>query len=110
MEMKLIDGGEPIRLWCDNKATLFTLNSETMSWKAPNLKTKFFYCNDLVNDGTFAPDHIDGESNPADIFTKALTRAPFHKHATTLGLRADVALKSRDEQSIYHLLVRFGRH
>ena len=78
----------PSQFWCDNKSTIFTLNSETMSWKQTHLTTKFFACKDQIDAGHFVPDHIAGLDNPADMFTKGLDLQSFNKHCQTIGLRA----------------------
>ena len=70
-ELSLIDSSEPSQFWCDNKATIFALNQETMAWKQSHMATKFFACSDDVLDGYFVPDHIDGVDNPSDMFTKS---------------------------------------
>ena len=87
IELRLISADEPSRFWCDNKSTVFHLCSETMSWKQTHLATKFFACSDMVTDGLFLPDHIPGEDNPADMFTKGLPANTLEKHSRTLGLR-----------------------
>ena len=86
-ELKIIDPSEPSRFWCDNKSTIFTLCSETMSWKQTHLQTKFFWCSDMIQAGHFLPDHIDGEDNPSDMFTKGLPQAPLEKHIRTIGMQ-----------------------
>ena len=58
-----------------------------MSWKQTHLSTKFFACSDKVDDGYFLPDHISGDDNPADMFTKGLPSQTLEKHSWTLGLR-----------------------
>ena len=58
-----------------------------MPWKQTHLSTKFFACSDLVTDGYFLPDHVAGEDNPADMFTKGLPSGPLEKHSLTLGMR-----------------------
>jgi hypothetical protein len=87
-ELGLIDISYPSQFWCDNKSTIFTLNSETMSWKQTHLTTKFFACKDQIDAGHFVPDHIAGLDNPADMFTKGLDLQSFNKHCQTIGLRA----------------------
>ena len=41
---------------------------------------KLFKMRELRGAGIVTVRHIPGESNPADIFTKILTRQPFEKH------------------------------
>ena len=41
---------------------------------------KLFKMRELRGAGVVRVRHIPGESNPADLFTKILTRQPFEKH------------------------------
>lgn len=103
---------EPQRFYCDNAATIFTLNKEIEEWRKTHLLPRFFLCRWLIKQGYFDPHHIPGVDNVADIFTKGLGRAVFEGHRRALGI---VVTKFNTLMSVaraaypHWLLDRFGR-
>ena len=41
----------------------------------------------MIQAGHFLPDHIDGEDNASDMFTKGLPQGPLEKHCRTVGMQ-----------------------
>ena len=56
---------------------------------------------ELRGAGRVVVRHIPGETNPADLFTKILSRQPFEKHRkTVLNLPGDTGIEHARRQSV----------
>ena len=52
----------------------------TSAQNSRHVDRKLFKMRELRGAGVVTVRHIPGDSNPADLFTKILTRQPFEKH------------------------------
>ena len=74
--------------WCDedvvvetdNKGAYDLCHRYTSAANSRHVDRKLFKMRELRGAGVVRVRHIAGETNPADLFTKILTRQPFEKH------------------------------
>ena len=85
-----LDVGEAVDVWTDSKAAYDLCHRFTTSQHSRHIDRKYFKMRELRGAGVVNVKHISGETNPADIFTKILTKQPFDKHRkTVMNLSAD---------------------
>ena len=75
-------GGVKKRVKCftDNKGAYDLCHRFTSAQNSRHIDRKLFKMRELRGAGVVRVRHIPGETNPADIFTKILSRQPFEKH------------------------------
>jgi hypothetical protein len=76
---------EPV-LWCDNKSTVAQTRDPVYSARSKHIEARYFFIRELTQGGDMRTEHIAGEENPADIFTKALSKERHYKLLHMLGL------------------------
>ena len=82
--------GESIEVFTDNKAAHDLCNRFTTAQNSRQIDRKMFKMRELRGGGVVKVRHIPTEDNPADLFTKLLSRQVFEKHrATVLNTVAD---------------------
>jgi hypothetical protein len=77
-------------LWCDNKSTVAQTRDPVWSARSKHIEARYFFIRELTQGGEMRTEHIAGEENPADIFTKALTRERHYKLLELLGLQSTI--------------------
>ena len=71
-----------------------TARGFTSASNSRHVDRKLFKMRELRGAGRVNVRHIPGETNPADLFTKILTRQPFEKHRkTVLNLAGDTGVE-----------------
>ena len=75
-------------LWCDNQSTVAHTQDPIFSGRSKHIDARYFFIRELVQGGKMASQHIQGEENPADLFTKPLLQDRHHKMLGLMGLRA----------------------
>ena len=79
----------PVTVWTDNKAAYDLCHRFTSAQNSRHVDRKLFKMRELRGLGVVDVRHVRTEDNPADIFTKILSRQVFEKHrATILNLDA----------------------
>ena len=71
---------DAVEVCTDSKAAFDLCHRFTSSQHSRHVDRKLFKMRELRGAGIVALRHIPGETNPADLFTKILTRQPFEKH------------------------------
>ena len=71
---------DAITVSTDSKAAFDLCNRFTSAQNSRHVDRKLFKMRELRGAGRITGRHIPGETNPADLFTKILTRQPFEKH------------------------------
>ena len=85
---------EPIEVSTDSKAAFDLCHRFTSAQRSRHIDRKLFKMRELRGAGRVTVKHIPGETNPADLFTKILTRQPFEKHRkTVLNLPGDTGVE-----------------
>ena len=85
---------EPVEVGTDSKAAYDLCDRFTTATNSRHIDRKLFKMRELRGAGRVAVRHVSGESNPADLFTKILTRQPFEKHLkTVLNLPGDTGIE-----------------
>ena len=85
---------EPIEVSTDSKAAFDLCHRFTSAQHSRHIDRKLFKMRELRGAGRVTVKHIPGETNPADLFTKILTRQPFEKHRkTVLNLPGDTGVE-----------------
>ena len=94
-----IDG--PIEAMTDSKSAYDLCHRYTTSQHSRHVDRKLFKMRELRGAGRVIVRHIPGESNPADLFTKILTRQPFEKHRkVVLNLPGDTGMEHARRVSV----------
>ena len=81
---------EAIDVFTDSKAAFDLCHRFTSAQNSRHVDRKLFKMRELRGAGFVNVRHMPGESNPADLLTKVLSRQPFEKHRKfILNLPAD---------------------
>jgi histone deacetylase 1/2 len=83
-------------LWCDNKSTVAQTKDPVFSARSKHIEARYFFIRELTQGGEMRTEHIAGEENPADIFTKALPRERHYKLLQMLGLQSNIGQKETE--------------
>ena len=70
----------PVEVCTDSKAAYDLCHRFTSAQNSRHVDRKLFKMRELRGAGVVVVRHIPGDTNPADLFTKILTRQPFEKH------------------------------
>ena len=65
------------KILSDNKAAVYIINNETNVGRTKHMDIKYKFIKEMVLEGRIEVEHIEGEKNIADIFTKALPKPRF---------------------------------
>jgi len=78
---------ESIEIFCDNEGAVSLTKEPKDHGKSRHIKRKYHLVRHLVEDGEILVSRVPTEENPADPFTKALTRPKHEYHTEAIGLR-----------------------
>ena len=85
---------DAIEVKTDSKAAYDLCHRFTSAQNSRHVDRKVFKMRELRGAGRVVVRHIPGETNPADLFTKVLSRQPFEKHRkTVLNLPGDTGIE-----------------
>ena len=77
----------PITVFCDNSGAVAQSNDPRNHKKGKHIERKYHIIRDIVTQGDVVVAKIDGASNLADPFTKALSQRTFESHLKGMGVR-----------------------
>ena len=84
----------------DSKAAYDLCHRFTTAANSRHVDRKMFKMRELRGAGRVTVRHIPGDTNPADLFTKILTRQPFEKHRKfVMNTAADAGIEGPCELS-----------
>ena len=87
---------DAIDVQTDSKAAYDLCHRFTSAQNSRHVDRKLFKMRELRGAGRVTIKHLPGENNPADLFTKILSRQPFEKHRkTVLNTSGDADIESR---------------
>ena len=75
---------DPIEVCTDNKGAYDLCHRYTSAQNSRHVDRKMFKMRELRGCGKVTVRHIPTDKNPADLFTKILTRSVFEKHRSTV--------------------------
>ena len=75
---------EAVEVFTDNKAAHDLCHRFTSAQNSRHIDRKIFKMRELRGAGKVIVRHVDGPSNPADLFTKILDKATFLKHTKVI--------------------------
>jgi len=75
---------KPVLSFCDNKSAVMIAGSDLSTKRMKHVLTKMAYLQERINEGLISIIHINGEGMLADIGTKRLSPAVFHRLRTFL--------------------------
>ena len=79
-----------VKVYTDNKGAYDLCHRFTSAQNSRHVDRKLFKMRELRGAGEVTVDHVPTDDNPADLFTKILSRQPFEKHRkTVLNLPGD---------------------
>lgn len=81
----------PLKVYCDNNATVFYSNNNMSSTKSKFIDIKYLVMKERVQEKQFLIEHIGRNLMLADPLTKGLTPKAFHGHVGHLGLGFEIA-------------------
>jgi hypothetical protein len=95
LEFLGLDVSEAVEVCTDSKAAFDLCHRFTSAQNSRHVDRKLFKMRELRGEGRVVVRHIPGETNPADLYTKILSRQPFEKHRKfSLNLAADLGLET----------------
>jgi hypothetical protein len=71
-------------VYVDNEAEVTWIHGSVSNKRSKHIDTKMYKARHMHEAGRVRVQHVAGEENPADIFTKALIGQTYRKHATTV--------------------------
>ena len=84
----------PIQVHTDNKGAYDLCHRFSAAQHSRHIDRKMFKMRELRGAGVVEVNHVPTESNPADLFTKILSRQPFERHRKTiLNLAGDTGVE-----------------
>ena len=87
IELCIVDSiARLLRIFYDNKATLFYTKNNKTSRGSKHLELKCLTVRDLVKDGSIVVEHVDTDSMLANLMTKGLRPIVFIQHVENIGI------------------------
>ena len=77
---------KPIAICGDNNGSLFIASNPVTETRSKHIDIRYHYIRDVIDRKLVEVFHIDGNENPADLFTKDLKHIKFHKFRGMLSL------------------------
>uniref|UniRef100_A0A1Y1L684 Reverse transcriptase Ty1/copia-type domain-containing protein n=1 Tax=Photinus pyralis TaxID=7054 RepID=A0A1Y1L684_PHOPY len=74
-------------LYCDSASAVKSSKNPEFHKRTKHVKLRFFYVRECVQDNEIEVQHIDGQHQLADLFTKPLDRVRFKTLRDGLGLK-----------------------
>jgi hypothetical protein len=84
-ELGIYQATPPV-LWCDNLGATYLTANPVFHARTKHIEVDFHFVRELVARQALKVKHISSKDQLADIFTKALPKAPFHKILNNLNL------------------------
>lgn len=76
----------PFPIYGDNQGSIFIASNPVQERRSKHIDIRYHYVRDLVEDKEVEISFVDGNENPADMFTKNLAAPKFLKFREQLGL------------------------
>jgi hypothetical protein len=80
----------PVTINCDNQGAITLSKDNKFHARTKHIDIRYHFIREAVGDGKISVKYIPTDENPADIFTKPLAKAKFHRFAEMLGLRGEI--------------------
>lgn len=74
---------------CDNQGAIFGATNPVTEHRSKHIDIRYHYIREIVDNSKVQIYFVEGEENPADIFTKNLGTIKFVKFRSMLGLVFD---------------------
>jgi hypothetical protein len=85
---------EPFQIRGDSKGAIQAITNHSYTKHSKHIEIVHDFMKDRIQNGQLALDYVKGEENPADIFTKCLSKGPFEDCRNWLGM-AELDVKLR---------------
>ena len=79
---------EMIKLNSDNQGVIVLSKDNKLHQHMKHIDICYHFIREAVEDGQIRTNYVPTDQNPADIFTKPLSKTKFHGFVAGLGLRA----------------------
>lgn len=73
-------------LYGDNQGSIFIASNPVTEKRSKHIDIRYHYIREVVDKGFVKIYFVDGDKNPADLFTKNLGRLKFERFRAQLGL------------------------
>ena len=77
---------KPTPILCDNQGAIFVSSNPVTERRSKHIDIRFHYICDVIERKLVQVFYLEGEENPADLFTKNLGLVKFAKFRQMLGL------------------------
>ena len=77
---------KPIPICGDNQGSIFISSNPVTERQSKHIDIRYFYIREIIERKIVEVFYIDGNDNPADMFTKNLGHVKFYKFRAELGL------------------------
>ncbi|GKB03339.1 retrovirus-related pol polyprotein from transposon TNT 1-94 [Tanacetum coccineum] len=81
---------DPIEKFCNNESAVALTKEPKDHRKSKHIERKYHFVRSKVEEGHVIVKHIRSEDNPADPFTKALSKSRHDEHARSIGLKDNI--------------------
>ena len=72
---------------CDNQSAIALSKDNKFHQRTKHIDIRYHYIREAVEDGRIQVEYIPTDQNPADIFTKPLSKTKFRGFVAGLGLK-----------------------
>ena len=72
---------KPVQIHCDNQSTVFMANNMHAGVRSKHIDLRQHDVHRMVTEGTIKVDHVRGEDNISDIWTKNVSGNIFERHS-----------------------------
>ena len=86
----------PVEVKVDNVGAIYMSQNQASSTRTRHMDTRWFYVNDLQDDGLIAVKFVRSEDNVSDVATKNVTADTMKKHINALTASRDYWLMKDD--------------
>nr|GEW21324.1 hypothetical protein [Tanacetum cinerariifolium] len=81
---------DPIEIFYDNESAVAFTKEPKDHKKSKHIERKYHFVRSKVEEGHVIIKHIQSDDNPADSFTKALSKSRHDEHARSIGLKDNI--------------------
>ena len=85
---------DPIEIFCDNEGAVALTKEAKDHGKSGHILRKYHFVRKKVEEGLIMVSRVASTDNPADPFTKPLSKPKHDEHAVSIGLRDDVSFSN----------------
>ena len=78
---------EDAKLWSDSQSVIHLIKNSTFHSRTKHIKLRYHFIRSTLEDGSVSLGKIHTSQNPADMFTKVVTKEKLGSCSTWIGLK-----------------------